>query len=141
VIVRIGVVIAADGMLAGILPLFRWRIGRSLGPPQTPGPWIDIRDLARMLVHVAEVDASGSFNLVGPSSPSFGEFSEVVQRELRRRSWFGLPKVVVRAALGRHAADLVLARYDARPDRAVATGFVFAHTDLAESIRHALAQQ
>lgn len=138
VIARIGVVIASEGMLAGVLPLFRWRVGRFLGSPDTPIPWVDVRDLTRLLVHIAETDGTGSFNLVGPSSPRFGEFAEVVQAVIGRRSWFGLPAPVVRTVLGQHASELVLARYQVRPDRVLASGFVFEHTDLHRSIRDAL---
>ncbi|MFM7253130.1 MAG: DUF1731 domain-containing protein [Ilumatobacteraceae bacterium] len=138
VVARIGVVIAAEGMLAGVLPLFRWRIGRFLGSPETPVPWVDARDLARLLVHLAVTESSGSFNLVGPTSPPFSEFADAVQAVIGRRSWFGLPAAVVRATLGKDAAELVLARYQVRPDRALASGFVFEHTDLRRSIREAL---
>ncbi|MFM7306475.1 MAG: DUF1731 domain-containing protein [Actinomycetota bacterium] len=138
VIARIGVVIAAEGMLAGVLPLFRWRIGRFLGSPGTPVPWVDERDLARLLVHVAETESSGSFNLVGPASPPFSEFADAIQAVIGHRSWLGLPAPVVRAVLGKDAAELVLARYQVRPDRALASGFVFEHTDLRQSIQEAL---
>lgn len=138
VIARIGIVIASNGMLTGVVPLFRMRIGRFLGSPDTPVPWIDIRDLASCLVHLAGITDTGSFNLVGPYTPTFREFSEVVQTELQRRSWFGLPALLVRAALGKHAAELVLARHNVRPGRVIASGFVFEHTNLAASVQHAL---
>ncbi|MFM7535041.1 MAG: DUF1731 domain-containing protein [Acidimicrobiales bacterium] len=45
---------------------------------------------------------------------------------------------MVRTVLGQHASELVLARYQVRPDRVLASGFVFEHTDLHRSIRDAL---
>ena len=116
--------------------------GAAIGPTRrlggTPVPWVDERDLTRLLVHLAETESSGSFNLVGPASPPFSEFADAVQAIIGHRSWLGLPAPVVRAVLGKHAAELVLARYQVRPDRALASGFVFEHTDLRRSIQEAL---
>jgi len=40
------------------------------GAPDDPLQWIDVRDLAAWLVHLAEQGTGGSFNAVGPKSPA-----------------------------------------------------------------------
>ncbi|MBL8954559.1 MAG: DUF1731 domain-containing protein [Myxococcaceae bacterium] len=140
VLLRVGMVIGDEGMLGGVLPLFRARVARHLGSPEVELPWVDPRDVARLLVFLAEnPQASGAFNVVAPERTTISEFSEIVQGELGIRSWLGLPAWVVRLFLGTDASRLVLARYDARPERALSLGFRFEHTTLRDSIRAALA--
>ena len=40
------------------------------GAPDDPLQWIDVRDLAEWLVHLAEQGTSGAFNAVGPETPA-----------------------------------------------------------------------
>ncbi len=139
VLLRIGVVLGESGMLTGILPLFRWRIARYIGAPELPVPWVDIRDLTQMLVFLAEHEsARGAFNLVGPNPTPFGDFSRQIQLELGIKSWIGLPHWLVEWILGKDASALVLAHYEVRPERILALGFKFNHTDLSECLHHAL---
>jgi hypothetical protein len=139
ILLRVGAVLGEAGMLDGMLPLFRLRVARHLGDPKLPIPWIDARDAVRLAVFLAEhSSARGPYNVVSPSLARFAELSEVVGSELGVRSRLGLPAWAVRLALGNDAAQLVLARYDARPVRALELGFRFDHSDLRESVRFAL---
>jgi uncharacterized protein (TIGR01777 family) len=139
VVARIGMVIGAEGMLSGVLPLFRARIARSLGSPDAPVPWIDVRDVVRLLVFVAENEnARGPMNFTSPRPVSFAVFSAHVQHLLGRRSLTGLPAWFIRLLLGRDAACLVLARHVAPPERALALGFSFEELDLERAIARAL---
>jgi 2'-hydroxyisoflavone reductase len=40
------------------------------GSPDDPLQWIDVRDLAEWLVHLAEQNLPGTFNAIGPSNPA-----------------------------------------------------------------------
>ena len=40
------------------------------GSPDDPLQWIDVRDLAAWLVHLAETGTGGTFNALGPSTPA-----------------------------------------------------------------------
>lgn len=139
VVARIGMVIGTSGMLDSMLPLFRARVARSLGAPGTPVPWIDVRDVVRLLVFVASHEqARGPMNFTHPQPVTFEAFSAHVQMQLGITSLVGLPAWVIRMALGRDASRLVLARHVAAPERALALGFRFTEMDLAHAIARAL---
>src|SRR5690606_33483794 len=40
------------------------------GSPDDPLQWIDVRDLAAWLVHLAEHETTGTFNAIGPAHPA-----------------------------------------------------------------------
>jgi hypothetical protein len=139
VLPRIGMVIGPEGMLAGLLPLFRARVARFVGPKDAPIPWIGADDAVRLLVFVVqETRVAGSINVTAPTPVSFEEFSACVQRALGVRSLCGIPAWLVRLLLGRHAGALVLARHIAPPRKALACGFRFNVTDIEPAIVRAL---
>lgn len=139
VVARIGMVIGSSGMLSGMLPLFRARVARFVGSPDTPVPWIDAEDVVRLLVFAAvNENAKGPMNFTNPQAATFAEFSAHVQALLGRRSLVGLPAWLICVLLGRDAARLILARHMAPPDRALALGFTFEQTDLVRSLARAL---
>ena len=52
------------------------------GTPDDPLQWIDVRDLAEWLVHLAETTTAGTFNALGPNPPArWGDVLESCVRE------------------------------------------------------------
>jgi uncharacterized protein (TIGR01777 family) len=141
VLARIGMVLGEEGMLKGMLPLFRWCMGKYLGDIDAQVPWIHVEDVSRLLGFLAErPDACGAFNVSNPHPIVFSQLSAEVQRLMNRRSFVGLSSNVIRLILGPDASDLLLARHDLLPTKALNLGFSFLHDDPRATIADSLAK-
>lgn len=134
--VRIGLVLGTDGgALARMLLPFRLGLGGPLGHGRQKQSWIHVEDLCALFRFVLESPAArGPFNGTAPTPVSQREFARTLGRVLGRPAFLPMPAFVLRLGLG-EAAALLLEGVDARPSRALAAGFRFAHPELEGALR------
>ena len=126
VVIRTGVVLSTeDGALARMSLPFRLFIGGRLGSGQQWFPWIHIADEVGAIRFLIENEnASGPFNLTGPTPLTNAEFSRLLGQWLRRPAVMPMPAFALRFLFGEMAAVL-LDGQRAFPQRLLQLGFTF----------------
>ncbi|MFN2399838.1 MAG: TIGR01777 family oxidoreductase [Gemmatimonadaceae bacterium] len=137
VILRFGMILSPlGGALKTMLPIFRMGLGGTFGDGRQWMSWIALQDVVETIVHVtAAHELSGPVNTVSPNPVRNEEFTEVLGRTLHRPTFFVVPAVVARLALGDMAQELLLASARVVPRRLEASGFKFRNPDLAQALR------
>jgi uncharacterized protein (TIGR01777 family) len=138
---RTGVaLIKGGGALAKMLPFFRLGIGGPVAGGRQYMPWIHVDDLVGLYLAALDEPAwTGAVNATAPEPPTNKEFSRALGRALRRPAVAPVPGFAVQLLYG-EMADIVVSGKRAVPDRAQALGFPYAHPELDEALRSALAQ-
>ena len=94
------------------------------------------------VVHLAGEDVaqrwSGAVNATAPTPATNKEFSGALGRALHRPALAPVPSFAIRALYG-EMAQIVITGHRAVPERTQALGFSFAHSELDEALRSALA--
>ena len=138
--VRTGVVLdKGGGALAKMLPFFRLGIGGPVAGGRQYLPWIHVEDVVRL--YLAALDGAewrGPINATAPEPRTNKEFSGSLGRALGRPAFAPVPGFAVRLLYG-EMADVVVHGQRAVPERAQALGFTYAHPELEEALRSALA--
>lgn len=117
-----------------------WRLGLGarLGDGRQYLPMISLRDWVGAVAFLAEHDAaSGPFNLVVPTPPTNGEFTDALARAVGRKAFLTAPSAVLRLGAGEMAPEL-LGSLNARPAALLAAGFEFHDHDVTEVLASAL---
>jgi uncharacterized protein len=136
VIVRIGVVLAAQGgALAKMATPVSWGLGGPVGSGAQFMPWISLRDLSGLLARCLQDDTvRGIVNAVAPTPVRQREFIRVLGKVLHRPVVFPLPAFMVKAVFGQMGQEVLLSSLRVVPTRLPA-GFTFEHKTLEEAIR------
>jgi len=138
--VRTGIVLDKDGgALAKMLPFFRLGVGGPVAGGRQYMAWIHVDDLVG--IYLAALDGehwSGAVNATAPTPATNKEFSEALGRALHRPALAPVPSFAIRALYG-EMAQIVITGQRAVPQRTQALGFGFAHSELDEALRSALA--
>ncbi|GIW91430.1 MAG: hypothetical protein KatS3mg109_1862 [Pirellulaceae bacterium] len=137
---RIGVVLAIEGgALAKMLLPFRLGLGGRIGSGRQYWSWIELSDLAAMMVFVMEhAELSGPVNAVAPQPVTNQEFTRTLARVLRRPAFLPMPAWAARLALGKMADELLLASTRVSPAKIRAAGYAFRFEQLEPALRHVL---
>jgi uncharacterized protein (TIGR01777 family) len=137
---RTGVVLLkGGGALARMLPFFRLGLGGPVAGGRQYLPWIHVDDVVALYLAALDgADWSGAVNATAPEPPTNKTFSRALGRALRRPAFMPVPAFALRVLYG-EMADVVLTGQRAVPERALALGFTYAHPDLDEALRSALA--
>jgi len=135
VLLRIGVVLAADG---GALPVmlkpFRLGLGGPLGGGRQYLPWIHIEDVAGAILFALDTPAlAGPVNATVPNPPTQAEFARVLGRAVGKPAALPAPAFALRLLLG-EKADLVLKSQRAVPNALRANGYKFRYTELEKAL-------
>lgn len=138
---RSGVVITPDGgMLARLLPPFRLGLGAKVGSGKQFLSWISLTDEVGAIRFLMDgQEASGAFNLTAPLPVTNAEFTAALAKALGRPAVLGLPSVVLRAALGEVASEL-LGSARIVPGRLTKAGYGFRHPDIGAALSAMLAR-
>ena len=137
---RFGLVLGRGGGAVGkmLLP-FKLGLGGRLGSGQQVWSWISLHDLVRALEHILTQEAlEGPVNLVAPNPVSNRQFTKVLGQVLHRPAVLPLPTALLRLMFGEMADEMLLASTHVVPTKLLASGFEYAHPDLAEALRQAL---
>jgi uncharacterized protein len=140
VLPRFGVVLSGrGGLLARLLPPFRFGVGGPLGSGEQFLSWIALDDLLGVLLRaIADDRLAGPVNAVAPHAVSNRVFAETLGRVLSRPTVLRTPARALRLVAGELADELLLASQLARPARLEEVSFSFAFPTLEDALRHEL---
>lgn len=139
VLLRTGLVLAADAMLIKVLGLvFRLGLGGRLGSGQQYWPWIGLDDEIGAMLHLLTADVSGPVNLAAPTPATNAEFTRAMGRVLSRPTPLPVPAFAVSAGLGEFGRSSVIGGQRAVPAKLLDSGYAFTDTDLEKTLRAAL---
>lgn len=131
---------AGGGILAPLLPLFRFGLGGTLGSGRQPFAWIHLYDEVNAILFLLDNDhLSGAFNLAAPAQSSAKDFAKALGRALHRPVILPIPAFALRLARGEMADELLLAGQWAVPERLVQEGFLFTYTSLDSALEQVVA--
>jgi uncharacterized protein (TIGR01777 family) len=139
-VVRNGVVLdPGGGALAKMLPPFRAGIGGPVAGGRQWLSWIHVDDLVELYVAALDRDDwNGPLNGCAPQPVTNRDFSKALGRALHRPALVPVPRLALRALYGEMAL-IVTTGQRAVPQRPLALGFGYAHANLDEALRSALA--
>lgn len=138
---RTGIVLAPHGgALAKLLGPFKLGLGARFGAGTQWMSWVAFDDAVNALVHALDCDAlAGPFNVTAPKPVTNAELTRTLARALDRPQLLAIPAFAARALFGEMADVALLSGVRALPARLLATGFRFAHPELAAFLAQALA--
>lgn len=140
--VRTGVVLdPGGGALAKMLPPFKAGVGGPVAGGRQWMPWIHVDDLVGL--YLAALDGGsdgwrGPLNGSAPDPATNRDFSKALGRALHRPAVAPVPRIALRVLYG-EMEQIVTTGQRAVPARPLALGFRFAHPQLDEALRSALA--
>lgn len=137
--VRGGIVLSRDAdALRRLLPLFRLGLGGRFGSGRQWWSWVSLDDVVGILAHATVDGLEGPFNATAPAPVTNAEFTRVLARTVRRPALLRVPRLGPRLVVGQAADELVYGSLRVLPERTLAGGYGFGHTDLADTLRHVL---
>jgi|SRR6185312_11483141 uncharacterized protein len=128
------------GILKKMLLPFRLGLGGRIGDGRQWQSWMHMGDWLGALRHIMNHDSlRGPVNLVGPNPVTNAEFTKVLAGVLSRPTFFTVPGLALKAALGREAAnEMLLSGQRVEPAKLTATGYQFQFPDLQGALRDLL---
>jgi uncharacterized protein len=141
VLVRTGIVLGpGGGALGQMLPIFRLGAGGPIGSGDQYMSWIHRDDLVGMILHaIATPAVTGPMNGSAPNPVTSKAFAKVLGKVLRRPAVLPAPRFALRLAFG-ESADILATGQRVLPNRALASGYVFAFPDLDAALRDCVAK-
>jgi uncharacterized protein (TIGR01777 family) len=140
VTLRTGIVLSPrGGVLARMLPPFRFGLGARLGTGSQVMSWITLRDYTRiagfLLTHP---EICGPVNITTPHPATNAEFTAALAGVLHRPAPLFLPTPVLKLALGGVSSD-ILSSARVMPRALLAAGYQFQFPDLRPALEAELA--
>lgn len=134
-IVRIGLVMdEGGGMLARMLPAFKFGLGSKLGDGSQYMPWIHRDDLVRAFIFLLEHDeCEGPFNGSAPNPVTNAEFTKTLASHLNRPTFLPAPAPALKLAFG-EMSHMLLTGAKMRPKRLQDAGFEFRYPTLDDAL-------
>jgi hypothetical protein len=140
VMLRIGVVLAADGgALTKLAQPVRWMAGAPLGSGEQYMSWIHVDDVCGMIVRALEDENwDGPVNAVAPEPVTNAELTRRIAARLDKPLLLpNVPQFALRFLLG-EMADMVLESARVSCAKAEAYGYEFQYPDLDQALRDLL---
>jgi uncharacterized protein (TIGR01777 family) len=134
-------VVGKGGAVPPMLIPFRIGFGGRSGSGKQWWSWISLADEVGAITHLLEnEEMAGPVILASPNPVTNAEFARALGRVMHRPSFFPTPPALLKAAMGPEmAAEMVLVSQRAMPERLLASGYRFVHTDVEAALRAALA--
>jgi len=130
---RFGMVLSKEGgMLAKLLPVFKWGLGGRLGSGKQWMSWIALEDLLGALEFTLTQDVKGVFNFTSPHPVTNAEFTRQVAKIVHHRPFLPAPAWLLKWILGDKGKQLLLSSTRAVPKRLLDAGFKFQKPKLEE---------
>ncbi len=133
-IMRIGVVLGNGGMLAKLLPVFKWGLGGVVGSGDQWMSWIAMEDLCRAFLFVLEGELAGPINCVAPIPATNRVFTKSLGEKLNRPTRLAVPAFILRGIFG-SGADIFLASSAVLPEKLERAGFQFHCRDIQSALK------
>jgi uncharacterized protein (TIGR01777 family) len=142
VLMRLGMVVAAEGALGKMLTPFKMGVGGPIGSGRQFWSWIGIDDVVGVIHFILQHgELRGPLNVVSPQEIRCTAFARTLGRVLGRPAILPMPAFAARLALGEMAEALLLASARVRPQVLENAGYVFRTPELEAAIRAALTKQ
>jgi uncharacterized protein (TIGR01777 family) len=141
--IRTGIVLSGrGGVLPKMLMPFKFGVGGKLGSGRQWMSWISLEDEVGAIVHLLGDDApAGAFNLTAPNPVTNADMTKAIGEALHRPTLLPAPGFALKLALGGEMAqELLLVSQRVLPTRLLDAGFTFAHPELADGLKTALAE-
>lgn len=137
--VRTGIVLGSGGgMLAKLIPVFKWGLGGPMGTGQQWFSWIAMEDLLSVYAAVvADAGFAGPVNAVSPEPVRNEDLVRALGRALRRPTVFRVPGFALRLILG-ELGTVVLMSQKVAPKILQERNFRFQCPDINQAIALAL---
>lgn len=139
-LMRFGVVLGAGGgMLARLLPFYRFWLGGRLGDGRQMMSWVhrdDVLSAIQFLMQQSEL--SGVFNVTAPKAVNNQEFNDTLAALLRRPALFKQPAFLVQLMFGEMGDRLLLHGQHVVPERLLQAGFSFRYAELQPALQACL---
>lgn len=133
-LLRTGVVLApAGGILAKLLPLFRFGLGGPMGNGRQYMAWIHVDDMVNGILWLLNNELRGPFNMVSPYPVRNEQFSHALGHALHRPTFMRAPAAAIKLMMG-ESSVLVLGGQRALPKRLQESGFGFRYVELEEAL-------
>ncbi len=139
---RIGMVLdRRGGVLAQMVPPFRWGAGGPVGKGMQYYSWIHLRDLVTIILFCLDHDEiRGPVNATAPNPVRCREFTASLAGTLHRPHVLPLPPFGLRLAFGEMADALMLAGARVEPEVLLNAGYTFDFPDVESALREELAE-
>ncbi len=140
--IRTGIVLSRnEGTLQKMIPQFKFFIGGSLGTGHQWFPWIHIKDLVKIFIFALDNDKIfGALNAVSPNPVRMNEFTKELGRILNRPSFFKVPSIILKIALGEFA-ETILASLKVIPQQLNQNNFNFEFENLRNALEDLLKEK
>ena len=141
-VVRIGIVLVKKyGLLASILPFFKWNIGGKIGKGDQYVPWVHLDDVTSALLYIINNEkCTGVYNVCTPNPSTNKDFCKALSKTLHRINFLTIPNWVIKLFMGGRS-ELITSSQCASPKRLTEDGFKFKHPDLDEALDDILNKQ
>jgi len=142
VIARLGLVLGeGGGALLKMLGPFKAFVGGYIGSGRQWMSWVHIDDITRFIRYALEHESvSGPFNITAPQPVRNREFSSALGRALGRPSFFPVPALAIKLALG-ESGDVLLTGQRVISEKALKAGYTFKYTDVNEALKAILKEK
>ena len=139
VTVRIGLVLGlGGGLLAQVLPPFKFGVGGILGNGRQWMSWIHVDDVVGIILHALEnKEIRGPLNATAPTPVRNTEFTKTLGTVLRRPTLFPVPTFGLKLMMGEFADFIVLSQ-KVLPEKTEVSGYEFRHRTLESALRDLL---
>jgi uncharacterized protein len=129
------------GPLARQLPLFRLGLGGRFGSGRQWWSWVSLDDLVGIIRHAVLTDGvSGPLNATAPNPVTNGEYAKVLAHVLGRPALLPVPRFGPKLLFGELADELLYTSLRVQPERTLASGYEFRHTQLERAFRELLSR-
>ena len=136
VILRLGVVLGPGGFLERISLPYRFFAGGPAGDGRQWISWIHRDDVVEVTARaLSDLEMQGAYKVTAPQPATMGEMSAAVGAALARPSWLRVPAVALRILFGEMAEELILQGQRVIPERLLALGYSFRHSQLQTAVK------
>ena len=139
VAVRTGIVIGKNGgMLAKLLPLFKFGLGGSMGTGEQWFSWVALSDLVRIYAEAVDNERlNGPVNAVAPTPVRNRELAQAIARSVHRFALLRVPAFLLHRVLGELAGVIVMSQR-VIPKKLEEQSFVFNCRTLNEALKESI---
>ena len=137
---RTGIVLSKKGgALKKMLPPFYAGGGGILGSGKQYMSWISIDDMVRAIKFLIYEDSlNGPYNLTAPNPVTNKEFTKILGKVIKRPTIVPLPGFAAKLIFGEMAEALLLSGNNVIPEKLLAAGYTFKHSELEEALKDLL---
>ena len=138
VFLRTGPVLSLEGgVLAKMLPIFKFGLGGIVGTGKQMFSWIALDEIPYIISHlIASEEIFGPVNCVSPHPVSNVEFTKILGKVIRRPTFVPLPSTAVKIMFGEMGDSLLLGGARVVPKRLLENGYQFHYPNLEATLEH-----